>query len=65
AEVASASASTPAMPALTRPRSLSAEATRVIRSIAKKMKDASALNVTTQKVADASLREGAEDAARR
>jgi len=65
AEVASASASTPAMPALTRPRSLSAEATRVIRSIAKKMKDASALSVTTQKVADASLREGAEDAARR
>ncbi|MCZ7485012.1 MULTISPECIES: transglycosylase domain-containing protein [Rhizobium/Agrobacterium group] len=65
AEVASASASTPAMPALTRPRSLSAEATRVIRSIAKKMKDASALSVTTQKVADASLREGAEDATRR
>ncbi|MCA1866469.1 penicillin-binding protein [Agrobacterium genomosp. 3] len=65
AEVASASASTPAMPALTRPRSLSAEATRVIRSIAKKMKDASALSVTTQKVADASLHEGAEDAARR
>ena len=65
AEVASASASTPAMPALTRPRSLSAEATRVIRSIAKKMKDASALSVATQKVADASLREGAEDAARR
>ena len=62
AEVASASASTPAMPALTRPRSLSAEATRVIRSIAKKMKDASALSVTTQKVADASLHEGAEDA---
>ncbi|MCZ7468018.1 penicillin-binding protein [Agrobacterium sp. O3.4] len=65
AEVASASASTPAMPALTRPRSLSAEATRVIRSIAKKMKDASALSVTTQKVADASLRDGAEDATRR
>ncbi len=65
AEVAAAAASTPALPALTRPRSLSAEATRVIRSIAKKMKDASALSVTTQKVADASLREGAEDAARR
>nr|WP_210347576.1 MULTISPECIES: transglycosylase domain-containing protein [Agrobacterium] len=65
AEVAAASANTPSMPALTRPRSLSAEATRVIRSIAKKMKDASALSVTTQKVADASLREGAEDAARR
>nr|WP_295985705.1 transglycosylase domain-containing protein [uncultured Agrobacterium sp.] len=65
AEVAAASANTPSMPALTRPRSLSAEATRVIRSIARKMKDASALSVTTQKVADASLREGAEDAARR
>ena len=60
-----ASASTPAMPALTRPRSLSAEATRVIRSIAKKMKDASALSVTTQKVADASLREGVGEAGRR
>ncbi|MFK0204176.1 transglycosylase domain-containing protein [Agrobacterium sp. NPDC090283] len=65
AQVAAASANAPAMPALTRPRSLSAEATRVIRSIARKMKDASALSVTTQKVADASLREGAEDAARR
>ncbi|AYM04807.1 transglycosylase domain-containing protein [Agrobacterium tumefaciens] len=65
AEVAAAATSTPALPALTRPRSLSAEATRVIRSIAKKMKDASALSVTTQKVADASLRDGAEDAARR
>lgn len=64
AEVAAAATSTPALPALTRPRSLSAEATRVIRSIAKKMKDASALSVTTQKVADASLRDGAEDAAR-
>ncbi|MCA2373685.1 penicillin-binding protein [Agrobacterium genomosp. 3 str. CIP 111-78] len=61
AEVASASASTPAMPALTRPRSLSAEATRVIRSIAKKMKDASALSVTTQKVADASRLEGKDE----
>lgn len=60
-----ASASTPAMPALTRPRSLSAEATRVIRSIAKKMKDASALSVTTQKVADASLRDGVGEAGRR
>ncbi|MGV2110286.1 transglycosylase domain-containing protein [Agrobacterium salinitolerans] len=65
AQVAAAAASTPALPALTRPRSLSAEATRVIRSIARKMKDASALSVTTQKVADASLREGKEDAARR
>ncbi|UXT96444.1 transglycosylase domain-containing protein [Agrobacterium tumefaciens] len=65
AEVAAAATNTPALPALTRPRSLSAEATRVIRSIAKKMKDASALSVTTQKVADASLRDGAEDAARR
>ncbi|MGC4391530.1 transglycosylase domain-containing protein [Agrobacterium sp. M50-1] len=65
AQVAAAATSTPALPALTRPRSLSAEATRVIRSIAKKMKDASALSVTTQKVADASLRDGAEDATRR
>nr|WP_245364663.1 transglycosylase domain-containing protein [Agrobacterium tumefaciens] len=65
AQVAAAATSTPALPALTRPRSLSAEATRVIRSIAKKMKDASALSVMTQKVADASLRDGAEDAARR
>lgn len=65
AQVAAAAASPPALPALTRPRSLSAEATRVIRSIARKMKDASALSVTTQKVADASLREGKEDAARR
>ncbi|MNF13941.1 hypothetical protein D3C80_2159550 [compost metagenome] len=53
------------MPALTRPRSLSAEATRVIRSIAKKMKEAAPLTVTTQKVADASLRDGPGDAARR
>ncbi|MCZ7450003.1 transglycosylase domain-containing protein [Agrobacterium rhizogenes] len=58
AEVASASANTPAMPALTRPRSLSAEATRVIRSIGRKMKEATALSVTTQKVADASSHEG-------
>ncbi|MFK3778227.1 transglycosylase domain-containing protein [Agrobacterium sp. NPDC089420] len=65
AEVAAASANTPSMPALTRPRSLSAEATRVIRSIARKMKEASTLTVTTQKVADASPREGAEDTARR
>ncbi|WCK02797.1 transglycosylase domain-containing protein [Agrobacterium tumefaciens] len=64
AEVAAASANTPAMPALTRPRSLSAEATRVIRSIGRKMKEATALSVTTQKVADASLHEGT-DAARR
>ncbi|MGG2476272.1 transglycosylase domain-containing protein, partial [Rhizobium sp. BR5] len=58
AEVAAASASAPAMPALTRPRSLSAEATRVIRSIAKKMKEATPLSVTTQKVADATVRDG-------
>lgn len=64
-EVAAAAASTAAMPALTRPRSLSAEATRVIRSIAKKMKDASALSVTTQKVADAWRRDAVEDGARR
>ncbi|MCZ4430975.1 transglycosylase domain-containing protein [Agrobacterium sp. SOY23] len=63
AEVAAASANTPAMPALTRPRSLSAEATRVIRSIGRKMKEATALSVTTQKVADATLRDGKEDAA--
>lgn len=66
AQVAAASATAaPAMPALTRPRSLSAEATRVIRSIAKKMKEAAPLTVTTQKVADASLRDGPGDAARR
>ncbi|QCL72619.1 penicillin-binding protein [Agrobacterium tumefaciens] len=64
AEVAAASANTPAMPALTRPRSLSAEATRVIRSIGRKMKEATALSVTTQKVADASSHEGI-DAMRR
>ncbi|WP_418136715.1 transglycosylase domain-containing protein [Agrobacterium sp. El2ro-1b] len=64
AEVASASAGTPAMPALTRPRSLSAEATRVIRSIGRKMKEATALSVTTQKVADASSHESI-DATRR
>ncbi|EHJ99285.1 MULTISPECIES: transglycosylase domain-containing protein [Rhizobium/Agrobacterium group] len=66
AQVAAASATAaPAMPALTRPRSLSAEATRVIRSIAKKMKEAAPLTVMTQKVADASLRDGPGDAARR
>jgi len=64
AEVASASTTTPAMPALTRPRSLSAEATRVIRSIGRKMKEATALSMTTQKVADASSHEGI-DATRR
>jgi len=37
----------------------------VIRSIAKKMKEAAPLTVTTQKVADASLRDGPGDAARR
>ncbi|POO56305.1 transglycosylase domain-containing protein [Agrobacterium rosae] len=41
-----------ALPALTRPRSLSAEATRVIRSIGKKLKEASAPSLTVQKVAD-------------
>ncbi|TQN62784.1 penicillin-binding protein [Agrobacterium tumefaciens] len=65
AQVAGASANTPTMPALTRPRSLSAEATRVIRSIAKKMKDASALSVTTQKVAEAAIRDGRDEAGRR
>nr|WP_178111518.1 transglycosylase domain-containing protein [Rhizobium skierniewicense] len=47
-----ASADANAMPALTRPRSLSAEATRVIRSIGKKLKEASAPSLTVQKVAD-------------
>jgi penicillin-binding protein 1A len=65
AEVAAAASSTPALPALTRPRSLSAEATRVIRSIGRKMKEATALNVTTQKVADAAIRESKDEAARR
>ncbi|CUX10907.1 penicillin-binding protein [Rhizobium oryzihabitans] len=65
AQVAGASANTPAMPALTRPRSLSAEATRVIRSIAKKMKEASPLTVTTQKVAEAAIRDGRDEAERR
>ncbi|NTE85763.1 transglycosylase domain-containing protein [Agrobacterium rubi] len=45
-------ASADAMPTLTRPRSLSAEATRVIRSIGKKLKEASAPSLTVQKVAD-------------
>ncbi|MGV1751477.1 transglycosylase domain-containing protein [Agrobacterium sp. CG674] len=40
-----------ALPALTRPRSLSAEATRVIRSIGKRLKEASAPSLTVQKVA--------------
>nr|WP_210277021.1 MULTISPECIES: transglycosylase domain-containing protein [Agrobacterium] len=65
AEVAAAASSTPALPALTRPRSLSAEATRVIRSIGRKMKEATALNVTTQKVADAAIRDNKDEAARR
>ena len=47
-----AAADANAMPALTRPRSLSAEATRVIRSIGKKLKEASAPALTVQKVAD-------------
>ncbi|MDH7800231.1 MULTISPECIES: transglycosylase domain-containing protein [unclassified Rhizobium] len=64
AQVAAASANTPAMPALTRPRSLSAEATRVIRSIAKKMKEAAPLTVTTQKVAEAAIRDGRDEPAR-
>jgi len=63
--VAAAASSTPALPALTRPRSLSAEATRVIRSIGRKMKEATALNVTTQKVADAAIRDSKDEAARR
>ncbi|MCW8282760.1 penicillin-binding protein [Agrobacterium sp. InxBP2] len=65
AEVAAAASSTPALPALTRPRSLSAEATLVIRSIGRKMKEATALNVTTQKVADAAIRDSKDEAARR
>ena len=48
AEVAAADA----LPALTRPRSLSAEATRVIRSIGKKLKEASAPSLAVQKVAE-------------
>ncbi|WP_320199232.1 transglycosylase domain-containing protein [Agrobacterium sp. rho-13.3] len=48
AEVATADA----LPALTRPRSLSAEATRVIRSIGKKLKEASAPSLAVQKVAE-------------
>ncbi|MDZ7927575.1 MAG: transglycosylase domain-containing protein [Agrobacterium sp.] len=65
AQVASASATAaPAMPALTRPRSLSAEATRVIRSIARKMKEASPLTVTAQKVAEAAIRDSADDVLR-
>ena len=50
AEVASTDAN--ALPALTRPRSLSAEATRVIRSIGKKLREASAPSLTVQKVAE-------------
>nr|WP_202036628.1 transglycosylase domain-containing protein [Agrobacterium fabrum] len=66
AQVAAASATTaPAMPALTRPRSLSAEATRVIRSIAKTMKEAPPLAVTTQKVAEATIRDGRDEGGRR
>ncbi|WP_288429341.1 transglycosylase domain-containing protein [uncultured Agrobacterium sp.] len=45
-------ASADALPALTRPRSLSAEATRVIRSIGKQLKEASAPALTAQKVAE-------------
>ncbi|MFK0384594.1 transglycosylase domain-containing protein [Agrobacterium sp. NPDC090273] len=65
AEAATASATGQTMPALTRPRSLSAEATRVIRSIAKKMKEAAPLTLTTQKVAAAALRNGSEEPERR
>jgi len=65
AEAATASAAGQTMPALTRPRSLSAEATRVIRSIAKKMKEATPLTLTTQKVAAAALRNGSEEPERR
>ncbi len=50
AEVASTDAN--ALPALTRPRALSAEATRVIRAIGKKLKEASAPSLAVQKVAD-------------
>ncbi|WHA40449.1 transglycosylase domain-containing protein [Agrobacterium larrymoorei] len=45
-------ASADALPALTRPRSLSGEATRVIRSIGKQLKEASAPALTVQKVAE-------------
>lgn len=50
--VGAAIASADALPALTRPRSLSAEATRVIRSIGKQLKEASAPALTVQKVAE-------------
>ncbi|NTJ41673.1 penicillin-binding protein [Agrobacterium larrymoorei] len=52
AGAAIASADANALPALTRPRSLSAEATRVIRSIGKQLKEASAPSLTTQRVAE-------------
>ncbi|WP_296015587.1 transglycosylase domain-containing protein [uncultured Agrobacterium sp.] len=51
AQIASADAS--ALPALTRPRSLSAEATRILRAVGKQLKEASAPTLTPQKVAEA------------
>ncbi|MGN8152208.1 transglycosylase domain-containing protein [Agrobacterium sp. 22094] len=50
AQVASADAN--ALPALTRPRSLSAEATRVLRAVGQQLKEASAPTLSPQKVAD-------------
>lgn len=49
-QVASADAN--ALPALTRPRSLSAEATRVLRAVGQQLKEASAPTLSPQKVAD-------------
>ncbi len=50
AQIASADAN--ALPALTRPRSLSAEATRVLRAVGQQLKEASAPTLSPQKVAD-------------
>jgi len=50
AQVASADAN--ALPALTRPRSLSAEATRILRAVGQQLKEASAPTLSPQKVAD-------------
>ncbi len=51
AQIASSDAS--ALPALTRPRSLSAEATRILRAVGKQLKEASAPTLPPQKVAEA------------
>ncbi|MEH3091167.1 MAG: transglycosylase domain-containing protein [Agrobacterium cavarae] len=50
AQMASADAN--ALPALTRPRSLSAEATRILRAVGQQLKEASAPTLSPQKVAD-------------